>query len=51
MLDFCIEDPLLQQLCIVCVEIHPYHSFQSYTGCVYFSELYTLSLLLLSMPF
>jgi hypothetical protein len=24
---FCIEDPLQQQLCIVCVEIHPCHFF------------------------
>ena len=40
---FCIENPLLQQLCIVCAEIHVCHSFLSYTP--------QLHLLLLSLPF
>jgi hypothetical protein len=36
---FCIEDPLQQQLCIVCVEIHPCHSFMIYKCCVYYCYL------------
>jgi hypothetical protein len=32
----CIEDPPQQQLCIVCVEYHPCHSFLIYKCCVYY---------------